>query len=416
MRLLFISDNFPPEVNAPATRTWEHCLEWVKDGIDVTVITCFPNFPEGKIFRGYRNKLYSIEFLEGIRIVRVFTYITANKGFIKRTIDYISFGVAACVSGLFVKTDLIVATSPQFFAAVWARRLAFVKRRPWVMEVRDLWPESVKSVGAISNEWLLVYFRWLELRLYRSASCIVTLTDSFKEHISSRGIDPAKVFVIKNGANLALFRPKEKNLILSDKLGLDGKFVVGFIGTLGMAHKLDFIIEAASKIRDPDIHFLFIGAGAERENLEAIIKKAKPLNVSMYGMIPKDQVPDYLSIVDVSLINLRKSENFKTVLPSKIFESSAMGKPILLGVDGEARKLVELYSAGIFFEPENEAEFISKLLLLRNDNSLYDNMKSGCRKLAADFDRKRLAREMKELLKEVEGKSQNRKKAKYYNN
>jgi len=140
MKFLFISDNFPPEVNAPATRTWEHCREWVKKGIDVTVLTCFPNFPEGKLFPGYKHRLFLNEYMEGVHVIRVITYITANKGFLRRTIDYISFGFASFIAGLFIRTDLIIATSPQLFTAVWARRLAFFKRRPWVMEVRDLWP------------------------------------------------------------------------------------------------------------------------------------------------------------------------------------------------------------------------------------------------------------------------------------
>lgn len=398
MRLLFISDNFPPEVNAPATRTCEHCREWAADGIEVTVITCFPNFPEGKLFDGYRQKLYSVEWTGGIRVIRVFTYITANKGFIKRTIDYISFGIAAFIAGLFIKTDIIVATSPQFFSAVWAHRLAFLKRKPWIMEVRDLWPESVKTVGAVKNDLSLAYFTWLEKRLYKSAKLIVTLTDAFKLRISSRGIDPSKIYVVKNGANLELFTPRNKSKNLLRELNLETKFVAGFIGTIGMAHKLDFIVESAMKINDPDIYFLFVGAGAEKQNIEDLVKRLKPSNVAIYDLIPKEKVPDYLSILDISLINLKKSETFKTVIPSKIFESSAMEKPILLGVDGEARRLVEKYDAGLYFEPENESDFISKLLRLKNDPALYSKLKDGCRNLARDFDRKKLAKEMEEIL------------------
>lgn len=401
MKLLFLTDNFPPEVNAPATRTFEHCREWAKSGIDVTVITCFPNFPEGKLFKGYKNRLYKIEEIEGIKVVRVFTYITANEGFLKRTIDYISFGVAAFIAGLFIKTDLIIATSPQFFAAVWARRLAFVKRKPWVMEVRDLWPESIKTVGVMKDNFVIRYLEKQEMRLYRSASHIITVTDTFKERISERGINPDKISVVKNGANHSLYTPRTKNQKILRELVLDNKFIVGFIGTLGMAHKLDFIIEASEKIKDPSIHFLFVGAGAEKKNLEKLVQKKKVKNATLLGMISKEAVPEYLSILDVSLINLKKSETFKTVIPSKIFESCAMGKPILLGVDGEARRMIESYPAGLYFEPEDENDFLEKLYKIKMDKDLYLNLTRGCKQLAEDYDRVKLARSMAGVLESI---------------
>jgi len=401
MKLLFLTDNFPPEVNAPATRTFEHCREWAKSGIDVTVITCFPNFPEGKLFKGYKNRLYKVEEIEGIKVVRVFTYITANEGFLKRTIDYISFGVAAFIAGLFIKTDLIIATSPQFFAAVWARRLAFVKRKPWVMEVRDLWPESIKTVGAMKDNFVIRYLEKQEMRLYHSASHIITVTDTFKERISERGINPDKISVVKNGANNSLYTLRNKNQKILSELVLDNKFIVGFIGTLGMAHKLDFIIEASEKIKDPSIHFLFVGAGAEKKNLEKLVQKKKVKNATLLGMISKEAVPEYLSILDVSLINLKKSETFKTVIPSKIFESCAMGKPILLGVDGEARRMIESYPAGLYFEPEDENDFLEKLYKIKMDKELYLNLTRGCKQLAEDYDRVKLARSMAAVLESV---------------
>jgi glycosyltransferase involved in cell wall biosynthesis len=404
LKLLFLTDNFPPEVNAPATRTFEHCVEWVKSGIDVTVITCFPNFPEGKLFEGYHNRLCQVENIDGIRVVRVITFITANEGLFKRTLDYISFGIVAFIAGLFIKTDLIIATSPQFFAAISARWLGFFKRKSWVMEVRDLWPESIKTVGAMKDNFVIRYFERLEVRLYRSALHIITVTDTFKSRIISRGIDPGKISVIKNGANHALFIPRQKSEAVLSELGLKNKFILGFIGTIGMAHKLDFIVETADRISDPAIHFLIVGAGAEKNNLKDLIEKRKPGNVTLIGLIPKERVPEYLSVIDVSLINLKKSETFKTVIPSKIFESSAMEKPILLGVDGEARQLVESYSAGLFFEPENGTDMLEKILLLRDNHELYERLRTGCSRLAIDYDRVKLAAQMGELLQRLNKK------------
>lgn len=186
MKILFLTDNFPPEVNAPATRTYEHCKEWVKQGEEVTVITCTPNFPQGKVYTGYRNRLYQKEIMDGIRVIRIWSYITANEGFLKRTLDYISFSVTSFFAGLFQQADIIIATSPQFFTALSGRTLSFWKRKPWIMEVRDLWPESIKTVGAMKENPIIRFLEWEEKRCYRSAQKIVVVTDSFKKRLSEK--------------------------------------------------------------------------------------------------------------------------------------------------------------------------------------------------------------------------------------
>lgn len=394
MRLLFVSDNFPPEVNAPATRTYEHCREWVKEGVEVTVITCAPNFPQGAVYEGYRNRLLSREVVDGIKVIRVWSYITSNEGFLKRTLDYVSFSLMALLIGLTVKTDVIVATSPQFFAALAGRWLAFFKRKPWVMEVRDMWPESIKTVGAMKEGKLLDFFEWLELRLYKSARIIVSVTDSFKINMVDRGIEADKIKVIKNGANLELYQNQPRDLCLLEELGLKDKFVIGYIGTHGMAHKLDFILDCAAEISDQDVHFLFIGSGAKKRELISQAKELSLGNTTFLEPVTKDKVWRYISILDAMVVPLKKSDLFKTVIPSKIFETAAMNTPILLGVDGEARKIVESYGAGIFFEPENKVDFLRAMQELRRDTDLYSDLQSGCQRLALNFDRKKLASQM----------------------
>lgn len=398
MKILFLTDNFPPEVNAPATRTFEHCKRWVAQGMDVTVITCAPNFPKGKVYAGYKNKLYQSEMVDGIRVIRVWTYIAANKGFLKRTLDFISFSVSAFFAGLFQKTDLIVATSPQFFTALCGRTLSFWKRKPWVMEVRDLWPESIKTVGAMKDNLFIRYFEWEERRCYQSAKKIVVVTDSFKKKLIGRHIPASKIEVVKNGANRALFQPLPKDENLLKILHLEGKRIIGYIGTHGMAHKLDFILQCAKSLEeDSNYHFLFIGDGAEKEHLLALKEQLGCRNVTMLGSVPKTEVKKYISILDVCLINLRKSPLFTTVIPSKIFENAAMEIPILMGVEGEARDIVEHYGAGFCFKPEDRTDFKEKLYELE-DEANYQKCKEGCRKLAADFDRRVLADKMLGIL------------------
>jgi glycosyltransferase involved in cell wall biosynthesis len=399
IKILFITDNFPPEVNAPATRSYEHIKEWIKDrDIEVSVLTCFPNFPHGKVYDGYQNKLYQKEQIDGIEVIRVWSYITKNKGFVKRTLDYVSFGVSSFVAGLFCKYDIIIATSPQFFTTWSAYGLSKIKRKPWIFELRDLWPESIKTVGAMNDGKMIRFLEKIELGLYKDATKVISVTNSFKSNLISRGINADKIEVITNGSNLELFYPKEKDQELIKSLNLADKFVVGYIGTHGMAHSLDFIVRSISKIENKDIHFLFVGDGAMKEDIVKIAKELNLSNITFLDPIKKEEVPRYLSICDVSLAPLKKSDTFKTVIPSKIFEASAMQKPTLLGVEGESKQIIETYNAGVCFEPENERDFIDKLYLLK-DKKNYQKYQQGCDRLAKDFDRKKLANHMLEIIK-----------------
>lgn len=399
MKILFLTDNFPPEVNAPASRTFEHTREWVKAGHEVTVITCAPNFPKGKVYEGYSNKLFQTEWMDGVKVVRVWSYITANKGFLKRTIDFISFSITSFFAGLFYKADVIVATSPQFFTALSGRTLSFFKRTPWVMEVRDLWPESIKTVGAMKDNAFIRYFEWEEKLCYRTAQKIVVVTDSFKRVLINRGIPADKIEVVKNGVNKDLFVPVEKDCGLIKELGLEHKKIVGYIGTHGMAHRLDFILKVAKSVEGQNNwHFILIGEGAEKTNLLKMKEDLGLSNVTMLDSVPKQEVARYISILDLALINLKKSDLFKTVIPSKIFENAGMEIPIIMGVEGEAKEIVEKYGAGLCFEPENEDDFIEKMSKLLDNSSLYTDCKAGCRQLADNFDRKLLANKMLDIL------------------
>jgi glycosyltransferase involved in cell wall biosynthesis len=402
MKILFITDNFTPEVNAPATRTYEHVKEWIKeDDIEVTIITCAPNFPHGKVYQGYKNKLYQKEYIDGIEVIRVWSYITSNSGFLKRVLDYMSFGMMAFFVGLFKKHDLVIATSPQFFTTWAAWGLSKIKRKPWIFELRDLWPESIKTVGAMKQGKAIEILEKIELGLYKDCNKVVAVTDAFKTNLINRGIDASKIEVVTNGSNVEFFKPREKNKELLKKLGLENKFIVGYIGTHGMAHSLDFIVNSISKIEDENIHFLFIGDGAMKQTILDIAKKLDLKNATFLDPIKKDEVPDYLGICDISLAPLKKEDNFKTVIPSKIFEASAMLKPTLLGVEGQAQEIIETHHAGLCFEPENEKDFLEKVYMLKNDIEKYKELQKGCEELAKEYDRKRLARKMLQIVKNI---------------
>ena len=393
MRILFLTDNFPPETNAPATRTYEHCLKWINMGYKVTVITCFPNFPKGKVFEGYTNKLYQKENIDGITVIRVWSYITENNGFVKRIIDYISYALTSFLFGLFVKTDLIIATSPQFFTAISGRMLSVFKRIPWVMEVRDLWPDSIAAVGSMNKSSKpFKILKKIEHHLYLSASKIVVVTDSFKKYIiKNHQIKPEKVGVFKNGVIINNLKKPKSNAVVALKksLYLENKIVISYIGTHGLAHGLEFILESISKISNPDLHFLFIGDGAEKQNLIKYSKTLHSKNFTFIESVTKSEIPLYIDISDYSLVNLKKSDEFKNVIPSKIFENIAMYKPILLGVEGESKKLIDDYEVGVCFEPENKESFLNALYDIQKLDR--ESFKVNCNKMLVDFDRNNIA-------------------------
>lgn len=399
MHILFLSDNFPPEVNAPASRTFEHCREWVKAGHRVTVITCAPNFPKGEVFAGYRNRVWQSEDVEGIRVIRVWSYITQNEGFAKRILDYLSFMVTAFLAALFVRrVDVIVGTSPQFFTACAAYAVGAVKCRPWIFELRDIWPESIRAVGAMKKERLLDLLERLELFLYRKATAVVSVTNAFKQNLADRGIDPAKIFVVTNGVDTSRFAPIPKDQTLLVDLNLRDYFVAGYIGTHGMAHGLDTVIDAAKVLanleRAARIRIVMLGDGAHRQRLEDRAKGEGLNNILFINSVPKSQVTRYWSILDASIIHLRKSELFTTVIPSKIFECMGMAIPILHGVEGESAEIVIKHEIGLTFEPENHLALVERLLVLHDDCEVRGRLAGNGPLAAVQYDRKALAEKM----------------------
>lgn len=403
MKILFLTDNFPPETNAPATRTYEHAVRWVKAGHQVTVITGAPNFPEGKLFAGYDNRWYAVEYLDGIRVVRVKTYITANEGFLKRTLDYVSFMLSALFFGLFQpRPDVVLGTSPQFFTVCGAWLLSVFKWRPFVFELRDLWPESIKAVGAMQEGFAYDLLKKIELFLYRRAKRIICVTHAFKQVLEEQGIEASKISVVLNGVDTGIYQPMQKDEALARNLGLEGKFVVGFLGTLGMAHALDSVLQAAAQLRDVDnVVFLLAGSGASKETLVEQAQELKLKNVMFLDRQPKSAMPALWSLCDVSLITLRNQPLFSTVIPSKIFESMGMGLPIILSLpEGEAAEIIRSTGSGLVTPPENPSALAEAVRRFESDHQLYNKAAGSSAKAALDFSRDMLASRMLQTLEE----------------
>jgi glycosyltransferase involved in cell wall biosynthesis len=408
MHILFLTDNFPPEVNAPASRTFEHTREWVRAGHQVTVITCAPNFPKGKVFEGYRNRLWQTESMEGIHVIRVWSYITANEGFLRRVLDYVSFMVSATLAAPFVsKVDLVIGTSPQFFTACAAYLVSRMKRIPFVFELRDLWPESIKAVGVMGDSLTIRVLERIEIFLYRKADAIVSVTHSFKRKLIERGIGGDKIHVVTNGVDISRFAPIKRDAVLENELGVEGCFVGGYIGTHGLAHGLETLLDAAEMFLKQgcnDVRLLFLGDGARKAELKADAERRGLVNVIFVDSVTKAEVVRYWSLLNVSIIHLRDTDLFSTVIPSKMFESIGMGIPLLHGVPGESADIVEREKLGIVFHSGDHQALHDAIMLLKHNQKLFDQYRKRCTEVAQNYDRLRLAGEMLAILEDFRPK------------
>lgn len=406
MKILFISHYFPPEVNAPANRTHEHARRWVADGHDVTVITCVPNHPRGEIFPGYRNRLIQEERVDGIRVIRPFTYVTPNEGFVKRMLNYVLFAAAAVLASFKAeRPDVVVATSPQFFVGIAGAVIATLRRRPFVLEVRDLWPDSIVQLGQLADRRMIGMLEWIETQLYRRATGIVVNTRAFIDHIVARGVARDRIELIYNGIDTELFAPRPRDVALLRRHGLEDRFLVAYVGTLGLAHGLTTVLDAAERLRDrAEIEFLFIGDGADRGRLESQVRDRKLDNVRFLGLLPRAELPAWIASIDCLLVMLRDLPVFATVIPSKIFEFCAQERPVIVAARGEIRRMVEDAHAGFVIDPENAEQLAAAIDHMRDDPA-----ETAARALAGrewvekDFRRDELARSMASFLARVAG-------------
>lgn len=378
MRILFFSHYYTPEGNAPATRVSALCERWAKAGHDVTVVTCAPNVPSGVVYDGYRNVRMD-EVVNGVKVARVKTYIAANKGAFRRMLNFVSYFMSALWTALGLpRPDVIVATSPQIFcgyAGVWYARL---RRVPLVVEIRDIWPESMGAVGAHIPGPAYWALERVEKAMYRRCAKLVTVGEGYRERLVEKGVPAEKIAIVMNGTDLAVYGPRDKDEELLRRFGLDGKFVVSYIGTVGMACGLEVVLDAAEIFGrrerkasgEKEVVFAIVGDGAHREQLEVEAKKRGLSNVVFTGRQPKSTMPAWVASSDANLVHLRKTDLFTTVMPSKIFESAGCRRPIIMGVDGFAKKLVMDAGAGLDMKPESAQSLVECVERLVADPAL----------------------------------------------
>ena len=406
MKILFLTHYYLPEGNAPASRVSALAKRWVEQGHDVTVVTSAPNVPDGIVYDGYKNKWTSEEVMDGVKVIRIWTYIAPNKGTIKRILNYVSYMFSAFIHCLFMKKpDVMIATSPQFFCGWAGVLLHWFRRFAFVLEIRDIWPESMSAVNAGLPGPLLKVIGIMEKIMYRSARHIVTVGDGYVGKLIERGVPENKISVVMNGVDQSLFYPRPVNVELLEKYGLTGKFICSYVGTIGMACGLKTVLDAAEilkKQNNDHIRFVLVGDGAVRTDLESEAKQRNLDNIIFTGRRPKNEIPDWIASSNINLVHLKKSDLFTTVMPSKIFESAGCGRPVLMGVDGFAKKLVMDAGMGIDIEPENPQEMVDALLSVAADPELEKRLgENGLNNIVPRYNRDSQAEKYLDILNTV---------------
>lgn len=369
MRLLILCETFPPEVDAKASRFSEFIPLWQQAGIDVTLITRAPNFPTGVLYPGFSNRWKNVSDFHGAKIIRAWSILGPNAGFLRRIVGFVSYAAMAIWHGVWLpKPDVILATSPSLFAAMGGGVLAMLRRSKFVFEVRDLWPEAILAVGAMQEGWVIRIFKKIAKILYHRADAITTVGEGYKQQIVDwYGIAPGKIHLMPGGVLAEQFTPKQSQAEARKQLGLPQQgFFALYIGTHGHAHRLDVVLRAAQLLKNhPHITFLFVGEGAEKAALKALAAQLGVADRCVFvDQQPKAAVPMWYDAADIALVLLKDDPLFRGTVPSKLYEAMAMQKPVLCNVAGVCSEMIEQAGAGITIPPENPQALADAVLQL----------------------------------------------------
>lgn len=404
MRILILTQYYPPEVGAPQNRLSDLAKRLAEFGHVVTVLTALPNYPKGEIYEGYRGYVVMEEWAKGVRVIRAWIYTTKGRSFIKRLMNYFSFVLSSLAVGMWKvgRQDIVIVESPPLFLGLSGFFLSRLKRARLVFNVSDLWPESAVAMGFLRNKFIIDLSKWLEEFLYRHSHLITGQTQGIVDSIQSR-FPNKSVSLITNGVDVESFGPlledheKEKK---KGEFGVEGKFIVGYAGLHGFAQGLETIIQVAQILVEyEDIRFVFFGDGPEKEKLVQLASQVRLTNVHFYPPQPVSCMPKIISVFDVALVPLKRLELFKGALPSKMFEAMAAAVPLITSVNGEARTLVDKAQAGLYVEPEDPKAMADAILQLYKNPSCRRTLgQNGRQYVAEHYDRQKIARKFERLV------------------
>jgi colanic acid biosynthesis glycosyl transferase WcaI len=406
MRILYVSQYFPPEIGAPAARVHELSREWVRMGHQVTVLTGFPNHPTGTRYQGfdYGNGVLDERTVDGIRVVRTWLYFAANRGVYRRSLNYGSFMVSAVAAGLVKRLgrhDVLIATSPQILVGIAGWALSRLLGLPFVLEIRDIWPEAIQATGFLGGGLAFGVLKRTVQELYHASDALVGVTESFREQFVADGVPREKTAVIPNGVDDSLFRPGPRDNEWARAQGLDPTaFRVGYVGNIGHAQGIPMLVRAAEILRGDPVEVTVVGEGAERNAVQSLADGLCLPNFRLVGAQPRDRMPQVYASFDAVVVPLRRLDLFSAFVPSKIFEIMACGRPILAGLQGEARRLVvEEAGAGQAFTPDDEHALADAIRsMVGRPESAASLGAAGCRFVGEHYLRSTLAARYAEVL------------------
>lgn len=395
-------------MGAPSARVSELARHWVNSGHDVTVLTGFPNHPDGVVRPEYRERFwrgFCREDFEGVKVLRTFLLPFPNRKPYERILNYTSFCASAALAASFAeRPDVVIATSPQLLVGLsgwWASR---IKKTAFVLEVRDLWPESLVGTG-VGNEKSLMYrsIGHIASFLYRRADRIVVVTPSFRDHlVKDWNIAPEKISIVQNGVETALFSPQESAAEIRAQLRAERKFVVSYIGTLGLAHGLDTLVSAAESLQTvaPEVVFMLVGEGADRERILSLAQSKNLVNLVFVPQQSREKIPAYISASDACVVMLKDKQVFETVIPTKMLEIMSCARPVILAVRGQAKRVLESAGGGVCIEPDHPQALCSAILQLRHQPALCEEMgRAGRSYIIRELSRERTAQEYLAVLR-----------------
>ncbi len=391
-------------MGAPQFRISDLAMRMQQAGNEVTVMTAMPNYPRMQVHEAYRGKWLMEEQMAGVRVVRSWIFVSRNRSFLYRLANYFSFVFSSMILGAWKlrKADVLMVESPPLFLGISAMFLSLVKRARLIVNISDLWPESAVKLGMVRNKYLISLSEYLEAKMYRRSVLVSGQTRGICRNIEQR-FPGIRTYWWRNGIDLENFSEPPEQAHSREKYGFGaGDFVLLYAGILGLAQGLEIITEAACLLRDHrEIKFFIVGEGPEKERLQAVKKEQQLENVIFHELVPRSEMAEVIACAEASLIPLKKLDLFLSAIPSKIFESLVMRKPLLLSVDGEARELfIDQGKCGLFVEPENAVDLAEKILYLKQNEEIRQQMADNAYQyVSTRFSREVIAREWMEELR-----------------
>ncbi len=401
MNILYVSQNYPPEIGAASARAFELSKHWVANGHQVTVLTGFPNYPTGSsnhLKHENTSRLTRRESVEGISIIRTCLYGIGDRRIHERILSYSSFWLSSSLRGISIpRPDVVLASSPPLTVGLTGWWLSRIKKKPFIFDVRDLWPESIADLGAMTNKSMIV--RTLDAIsrfLYRKANRVVVTSEATKEALVANGrVAPTRITTIPNGVETKTFVPGRNDDVTREELGIGGKFLVSFVGTIGLAQDVDVVLRSASRLKSISnpIHFLFVGEGPVKRHAMDVVARLGLSNVTFLTGQRRDQIPKFIQASEVCLVTLRKADVNDIIIPVRMLEFMSCGRPVVLSAVGEAARILNAAGAGLVIEQGNEEALTAAIVRLSRDAGLRQKMgANGRRYVIENFSREQTAR------------------------